>query len=345
MLVDPPRRTWRRKLLALAIALLASLLVGEIVVRVAVGAPLSERLPILFMRANPTRGWEMVPGTHYTYHHPVQVNGLGLRGPELEAKAEGELRVLALGDSLIYGQGVGDEETLPHYLGESLRTLDLEERPWTAVNAGHRSYDTRQELALLEELGPAIQPDVVVVFWYWNDLIERDIVKTYTNLKERGEVSFDTGDRVEGWSRVNWYAHELLRRSALLMLVHDLRRRGDPLRLVGDQPVEEGFERLAGYLDRLQRLGAEAGFVPLVAVIPDANALSGPHQSRDLDQRVLVLARERGLACVNLRTALEPLVEQGGSLPVIPYDGHYAPRANAAMARAVAEQVLQRVAD
>jgi hypothetical protein len=345
MLVDPPRRTWRRKLLALALALLASLLVGEILVRVVVGVPFSERLPVLFMRANPSRGWEMVPGTHYTYHHPVHVGELGLRGPELEAKAEGELRMLALGDSLIYGQGVGDEETLPHYLGESLRMLDSAGRPWSAVNAGHRSYDTRQELALLEELGPAIQPDVVVVFWYWNDLIERDIEKTYTNLKERGEVSFDTGDRVEGWNRVNWYAHELLRRSALLMFVHDLRRRSDPLRLVGDLPLQEGFERLGGYFDRLQRLGVEAGFVPLLAVIPDANALAGPHQSQDLDQRALVLARERGLACVDLRAALEPLLEKTGKLPVIPYDGHYAPQANAAMAVAVAEQILQVVED
>ena len=42
---------------------------------------------------------------------------------------------------------------------------------------------------------------------------------------------------------------------------------------------------------------------------------------------------------------LESLVEQTGKLPVIPYDGHYAPRANAAMASMVAEQILQVVED
>jgi len=223
--------------------------------------------------------------------------------------------------------------------------LDPEEREWTSVNAGHRSYDTRQELALLEELGPAIQPDVVVLFWYWNDLKERDIERTFTNLEPRGEVSFDTGDRVEGWSRVKWYSNELLRRSALVMFLHDLRRRGDPLRLLDDQQIQTGFARLPGYLDRLAELGRESGFVPVVAVIPDANALAGPHQSHEFDQRTLALARERGLSCLDLRPSLEPLLRESEKLPVIPYDGHYAPRANAAMARAVAQRVLQVVQD
>jgi hypothetical protein len=292
----------------------------------------------------------MVSGTHYTYQHPVSVNELGLRGPELPPKAAGERRVLALGDSLIYGQGVGDEETVPYFLGERLRTLDEQGRVWTAVNSGHRSYDTRQELALLEELGPAIQPDVVVLFWYWNDLTERDIEKTYANLKDRGEVSFDTGDRVEGWSWLKWHSNELLRRSAVLMLAHDLRRRGDPLQLLHDEPAREGFGRLGAYLERFAGLGAELGFIPIVAVIPDASALKGLHQSHEFDQRALALAQERGLATVDLRLTLEalladPAIPDARNRLVIPYDGHYAPLANAAMAGAVAERILQVVED
>ena len=74
----------RRRLAALGISLVAAAVAGELLVRAWIGAPLRERLPILMMQSNPARGWMMVPGeTHYTYHHPVHVNALGLRGPEV----------------------------------------------------------------------------------------------------------------------------------------------------------------------------------------------------------------------------------------------------------------------
>jgi hypothetical protein len=155
----------RKRILALALALGASLLVAEIAVRVLAGSPLAERLPVMMVRANPRRGWEMVPGEHYTYQHRVQVNSLGLRGPELAAKRPGERRILFLGDSLTYGQGVADDETVPAALERALAERAPQQR-WSVVNAGCRAYGTSHELGLLAELGARIQPDVVLLGWY-----------------------------------------------------------------------------------------------------------------------------------------------------------------------------------
>src|SRR5262245_26290034 len=81
--MDERMRRRKARLLALALSLLAALLVAELTVRVLVGAPLRERLPVMRVRANPYRGWEMVPSEdHYTYEHLVHVNALGLRGRE-----------------------------------------------------------------------------------------------------------------------------------------------------------------------------------------------------------------------------------------------------------------------
>ncbi len=83
------RRAWRSKLLAATLALLACFVVGEVLVRVLAEAPLSERLPILEVRANAVRGWEMLPGqTHYTYHYPVTVNALGEHWQQARVFAE-----------------------------------------------------------------------------------------------------------------------------------------------------------------------------------------------------------------------------------------------------------------
>jgi hypothetical protein len=330
----------RRKLLVAAGSLAAALLAGEVLVRLVVGAPLPERLPILMMQANEHRGWEMVPNhVHYTYQHAVHVNSLGLRGPELSAKGPGEVRVLALGDSLVYGQGVAEDETLPAFLERALLERDRE-RDWTVVNAGHRAYDTFQELALLEELGPRIAPDVVVLFWYWNDLHERDTVLTHKNLKDRGVVAFDTGDRVEGWDRLRWQSKQFLRRSALMMFAYDMLGRSQDPSLPA-QYAEKRFAKLAGYLDRFRSLGTSARFEPLFAVIPDPNVLAGRMETRPLVERALSMAAERGLATLDLQASLEPLYREIGELPVLPFDGHYRPEANRAMAAFLAERLLE----
>ncbi|MEM7306080.1 MAG: SGNH/GDSL hydrolase family protein [Planctomycetota bacterium] len=329
----------RRGLLASALALLVAFALVEALARMRFGTPLAERLPICRVEANPHRGWQMVPGeTHYTYLHEVHINALGLRGPEVLPKAEGERRVLALGDSLIYGQGVADDQTLPFHLELFLNERDGD-RPWTVINAGHRAYDTRQELGLLEELGDQLRPDVVVVFWYWNDVKERDIDGTFRNLSESGPIAFDTGAAMEGWTKTKWQLKQLVRRSALIMTAHDKRknRAGDP---TPPDFLDNAMKRLDGYLVRFQELSARDGFDLVFALVPDANGLVGPYLSLEITDRARRVAEERGVRICLLRPALEGLLKDLGELPVLPYDGHYTAAGNRAMAEAAAAALL-----
>ena len=327
----------RKRILALAIALGASFLVAELAVRVFVGAPLAERLPILMVRANSYRGWEMVPGEHYTYQHRVRINSLGLRGPELAAKDSNERRILFLGDSLTYGQGVADDETVPAALQRALQEREPRLR-WNVVNAGCRAYGTSHELGLLAELGARIQPDHVLLGWYWNDVSERAIQPTYESFLPRGEFAFDTGDRVEGWGWLRWHALQLPRRSALVMLVHDLF--SDKNQMFAPEIVEDGFRRLdpelAGFRAECARLGATA----VMVIFPDANRLAGAERSRPFDERAAALARQHELPLIELLPALEPLHAATGRLPILAFDGHYDAEANRAMGAAIAARLL-----
>jgi len=335
---DQHRRR-KRGLIAALLALLVSGLVGELLVRALVGAPLPERLPILAVRANPYRGWEMVPGeTHYTYHHRVTVNALGLRGAEVRPKAPGELRVLALGDSLVYGQAVGDDETLPRYLEQALAANDPSHRAWTVVNAGLRAYDTRQELGLLEELGETIDPDVVVLFWFRNDFLERDVVGTNERLAASGPIAFDVGLPLEGYELVKWRAKQLARRSALAMFLHDSLKRKHDGQIADETPA--GLERLAGYLDRYAALARERGFRPLFCTVPGSEQVPAGAAERSPDGEARVLAEARGIESLDLYHALRALHERLGAVPTVPFDGHYAAPANRAMAEAVCALVL-----
>jgi GDSL-like lipase/acylhydrolase family protein len=104
---------------------------------------------------------------------PVHVNRLGLRDPrEYDlAKGPNTFRILVLGDSVTFGHGSLYETTYPYLVEQRLRSW----RPdvdWQVWNAAVPGYNTSQELAQLLEVGPRFQPDLVVVGFFENDVID-----------------------------------------------------------------------------------------------------------------------------------------------------------------------------
>jgi len=325
------RAPWIRRLAALGFGCLFAFVVAEVSVRMIFGAPLPELRPLMKVRANPHRGWEMVPEAHYTYDNPVSVNSLGLRGPEPGSKRPGEVRILALGDSLVYGQGVGDEATLPAQLERILRTRH---GPVTVVNGGMRHYNTAQEVGLLEELAPRIDPDVVLLCWYRNDVQLVNIPALFRRMRDRGTVTFDVGGRMEGWTLAKWRLRQLLRRSALLMELHDVYRvwTAPP-----DEPaaIRTGLAMVEGQLHRLTQLATERGFRVGVAILPFPGILLAKDPDLSIEERLATITRSLALPTIDLRPTVAGLTGNG-PLPVVPYDGHYDEAANGVMAEEIA---------
>lgn len=125
------------------------------------------------LRQHPALGWEKKPGAEADLHRPeykthLTINQHGLRGPDRDYdKPAGTRRVLLVGDSFVEGYTVGEESTVRHRLEAALRT---DGTPWEVLNAGTRGYSTDQEWQLYETEGRRYAPDVVVLFFYYNDL-------------------------------------------------------------------------------------------------------------------------------------------------------------------------------
>lgn len=156
-----------------------ALIVFEIGLRVAGYRAIYEMYskPSQFWRHDPLLGWSQEPSASGAYVGPrpwpiefranVSINSLGLRGPELPEKADGELRVLFLGDSMVVGFEVEYEQTYVALLADQLsQRLG---RPVRTINAGVRGYGTDQNYLYFVERGRALGPDVVVVFHSGND--------------------------------------------------------------------------------------------------------------------------------------------------------------------------------
>ncbi|HEV8111501.1 MAG TPA: SGNH/GDSL hydrolase family protein [Planctomycetota bacterium] len=326
----------RRAFLVATISSAAALLAAEVVARRMFGVPLVERLPTVEVRANRLRGYEMVPDRdHFTYEHPVHVNQLGLRGPDLQPKGADERRLLCIGDSTTYGQGVADADTIPARL-----EVELGRAAVRVVNGGVRGYGTPEEVGLFEELGPAIRPDVVVLLWYPNDLERPEIEENAARLTDSGPVAFDTGARMEGAQLLLWHVRSLVRRSALIVKLRHAWVEWTYRRMTPAQ-IDLGFERLDAELARLATAARASSVDVLVAAIPTAAAVRSGRDDDHLSERVGALAQKRGFAFVDLAPALRELRTRLGRSSVLPYDGHYDGDANAAMAHAIARAVAE----
>jgi hypothetical protein len=331
----PARRTkWKRGVFVSLISLSVCLLCAELLVRATVGAPRREQLPLALIRAHPTRGWEMVPNeSHFTYGHRVHVNSLGFRGPEVPLEKGIERRVLCVGDSHVYGQGVADDQTIPGRL-EALANAGSPSRSLRAINAGVRAYATNQEIALVEEFVPRVKPDVVALFWYHNDFEERDIAQTYSRLAASGPIVFDLRAPMSDRVAFDWKVKQALRRSALLMWALDAWRGSDEIEFPREF-YEEGFTRLGVYAERLIALSSQYGFQAIFVLVPNRSGLPGPGPYETRERRALEVARKKGLTVVDPLPELRELYKRTRVLPVIPHDGHYEGPANEAIARAL----------
>jgi hypothetical protein len=129
-----------------------------------------------FFESDPVRRLRLAPGyTGWFAGVPVRINQLGFRDDREYALAKGPrtFRILVLGDSVTFGHGSVGEHTYPFLFEQRLKAWrpDID---WQVWNLGVPGYNTSQELAELLQVGPSYQPDLVVVGFYENDLVENE---------------------------------------------------------------------------------------------------------------------------------------------------------------------------
>lgn len=107
----------------------------------------------------------------------VTTDPLGMRKRPGEAPAENALRIVVAGDSVAFGYGVKDDETLASQLEASLRAGTRSgSRPIACFTAAAPGWNLLQSIAFLETHWDAIRPDVVVLLPINNDLYDADDV-------------------------------------------------------------------------------------------------------------------------------------------------------------------------
>jgi lysophospholipase L1-like esterase len=159
------------------VLVLGVLEVAARVARRSQGGGREENTIALYTEPDPRLGWRKKPGARATYHRreytvEVQVNSRGLRDRERGHQAEpGVFRLLALGDSFVEGYTVPLEEAVGQVLERELGATGC---PVEVVNGGTSGWSTDQEYIFYKDEGARYGAQVVVLFFYYNDVLFND---------------------------------------------------------------------------------------------------------------------------------------------------------------------------
>jgi lysophospholipase L1-like esterase len=279
--------------------------------------PDSQRL-LLTPSSIPGVAYQLAPNT--TVKMPpgeFHVDSWGFRYAEFpQEKPAGELRVFALGDSIVFGQGTARDDFSAVLERELSAVPPPGVKAVRVINTGVPSYSTCQEHALLSRwLEPAFKPDLVLVGYAAND-------------PEGARVPFgldlDKGTIPPWWRLYHWVKG----RSALLKyavtkvspLVVRLRGRSgfappvdpqDEVRYVAalHDPKGAYWPKCAACVEKFGEYRKAGGAPVLFVIFPLIDHLAAPELAASY-ARVEDAARKAGLSVLNLYPYFKDLPDE-----------------------------------
>ena len=187
-----------------------------------------------------------------SYGTEVRTNALGFRGPEVAPKQPGEYRVVVLGDSMTFGPGLADER---------LYTAQLERRVPGArvINLAVEGYNVLQYEAVLEEVGLALQPDLIVVALFPVNDFETDNYDRHVRIAAGAAVAGEP-----------WHYSLYVYRAYLQKVEHAaskvMHRLAPAAAAASGRDV--GWERNIGALKKIIELAGQQRIPVLVSLLP-----------------------------------------------------------------------------
>lgn len=229
-----------RKLLArtglVTAVVLAALVVAEVAVRCTWSGPPGLYPAGLFV-ADASAGFRLARGFRgrfatAAFDTEIATNARGFRDREVGAKPAGVRRILALGDSFAFGQGVEVNAAYP----DVLEQLELAAGHRTEViNAGVPGYGTAAAFALLRDEAPLLEPDLVLLGLYVGNDFRDNLHEKFGRLEARGGMLVPVFPG-EPWLRRAWMGLLSQWRTAQLAMIKWGGVRGPPT------PAEEQRE-------------------------------------------------------------------------------------------------------
>ncbi len=282
--------------------------------------------PIYRAVEDPNISYALIPSHQgKAYGTSITTNSLGFRSPELPDDSS---PLVLLGDSLVFGYGVKDHQTIGSFLQGLL--------PGTSVlSVGVSGYNIAQERAVYEKNVAPLQPSVLILVFMPNDMDETFVLDGEGYFRPRSDrdprtylQKLDDDLHKPGTLPIP-FKTSLQLHSALFTFLERttksfaFRSHASAVSIFED-PLTDG--QVDAYLAEFRRLSAAAGSIPKMLVI-------WPEQNLHLRtrERLKETASEEGFVTVDLYEIF------GNHYDSLGWDGHPNARTNERTAGIIAD--------
>ena len=278
----------------LALSAVLSVLAAEFVVRGVRPQPRLVITPGGFYTVDPPGRYRLSPGyrgriyNRAEYDNEIRINAEGLRGEEVGQKTERLTRLLAIGDSFVFGVGVEDTETFTAVMADQLTEIGV---PAAGLNAGIPAFGVPDAVSWLARRGLALQPDVVILsIFQGNDLVDASPDREEILIVDGLLVPGQSAGGIKAWlhrhSHLYVLLKSLLEQPSLLPLrakmglgepwkVRVLREEFGVYRQTAPADLGPAIEATDRALEELKTLGKVQGFSVVAVLIPSEIQVDG----------------------------------------------------------------------
>jgi lysophospholipase L1-like esterase len=296
----------------------------------------SDNEEIVFEHVSNARATSPATRDNPAWHVSIDANGIRRNGEASGSPAE--IRGICIGDSIVFGAGLNDHQTIPAQLSDIVSGRIG--RRFECLNFGVSNYTTAQEVAYFHhKRGLSYDPKIVVLGLYTNDFETRPGSITVSGRRTELLSPDPPAGPVVALSRLRVGA---LLGSAVLTIRDRLREHGIYPR-ANEKPLRgEQIAAVSRALDRLRADLAAAHDIPLLIVLfPRDWQLSAPDQiaASPRQQWVKRYCERNQIVCLDL-------LDHYFGLPIDSYfrngdDSHPHARAAKVIAELVATEVIR----
>ena len=299
------------------LSLAAITIAGELVLRWLEPPVPTSSGSIVRRTGEPDKQYELLPNSAGVLAGaPVSIDSLGCRDREYTgAKPPGVIRIVGIGDSLTFGQGVTEPDT---YLARLENDLAARHLPVEVINCGVFGYNVTEEARRFEEVVDTLDPDIVTIGYELGDILQNPPLNTDAPAVAQADAGrpriVERRSLVESLksSRVVTF---LAYRYSFLLKKFNLRN-WDSL-YASDNPL---WQTLSAKYAGMAKTANAKHVDLLVAIVPELSNLDDRYPFRSVHERVAALCQSLGIQTVDLLPAFNG--QDGPSLWVHPQDRH-----------------------
>jgi len=224
----------------------------------------------------------------------VHLNALGHRDNEFAAdKPENTFRIVVLGDSLTFGEGVEDVNDLYTEIIETKLNRGQFSYRIEVINTAQCGYNVAEYLRTMKHQGLSYGPDLVMIGFFLNDIED--------SKENRPRTEILPGPLHRLLSKVSFVYHYTYYGISSALLGE----RWDAYTRAYTSPHSHDWKRFALYWEELLTVCRDRGIPAVVIILPCIEHLDDEHEHIDVYDRVASLSIENGAAVMNVFPTLK----------------------------------------